>query len=867
MLSSGAHSLENGWFRRTPRPRTQRCAATSLEALERRDLLSAVLLGDIAAPQATPLDLTVVGTDFFFVADDGLPGSNLWRTTGSSVPVQVAIPDGQTHQTPTQLTVVGTTLYFVVENRLWKATPGSALAEEVPLGANVKVSGALQAATGRLYFSTTTGVDPAVALRMVDVTQAPLVPVLLQEGFTGLGEFEAAGAGLYFVGQSTAGGSELWKSDGTLANTMPVKEIVLGSGSSSPQELLYVAALDTLFFTADDGQHGRELWKTTGTAQSTILLKDIQQNQMGSNPLQLQYVVPLNAVFFTADDGATGRELWKTDGSVGGTQIVANIRPGVEAANPLDLTVFNNQLFFVANDGEHGPELWQSNGTQAGTKLVKNIRSEAAGAEIRDLTVSGSRLFFVANDNKTGAELWSTDGTSAGTLLNGDLNPGLVGSNPQFLKSVTIGGQTALVFQATNNITGIEVWSTLTTGLGAQLLVDLNPQGNSNPQSFTVGNGQLLFIANNGLHGADVFRFVGNFPDVSSVATQDMAVLRSAARGTAVGTVQSSLTGAKTFAILSGNATGIFRLDDATGALTVERPNVLASLSGQTIVLSIRIASKDSPDLSETVTVTVRINNNPVLNPVTFDILRDAIAGTTVGTLAAVDDDQLTYSIIAGNASQAFEIVAATGEIKILSTEAYRAAWESNAALQLTVLVLDNGTPVGRVQTIVTLRRAVGSPTLILTESPLVVKSKAKDRLRIDAKGQFLDLVPPPNQTIDYANSTLEVLVKSGGTKRDKLKLVGEDPGPNRVTTRGKYVYFNNVKVGNIVIDKTQSSGAGPRLTVRFEAAATTEIVQAVMRRVAFSTKGAAGQRAVQFEFKRANLTATQSRLVNVVAE
>ena len=55
---------------------------------------------------------------------------------------------------------------------------------------------------------------------------------------------------------------------------------VIGSQSSNPK---YVATVNnTLYFTADDGVHGRELWRTDGTPANTCLVKDINPGPDGS---------------------------------------------------------------------------------------------------------------------------------------------------------------------------------------------------------------------------------------------------------------------------------------------------------------------------------------------------------------------------------------------------------------------------------------------------------------------------------------------------------------------------------------------------------------------------------------------------------
>ena len=83
--------------------------------------------------------------------------------------------------------------------------------------------------------------------------------------------------GTLFFSAAGANGSELWKSDGTSAGTVLVKDIRAGSSSGLPPLLRVLVNVNgTLFFTADDGVTGYELWKSDGTAAGTVLVKDIR---------------------------------------------------------------------------------------------------------------------------------------------------------------------------------------------------------------------------------------------------------------------------------------------------------------------------------------------------------------------------------------------------------------------------------------------------------------------------------------------------------------------------------------------------------------------------------------------------------------
>ena len=72
-----------------------------------------------------------------------------------------------------------------------------------------------------------------------------------------------------------------------------------GSIGSTP----FVNVNGTLFFDANDGTHGDELWKSDGTAAGTVMVKDINPGAGSSSVGQMVNVG--GTLFFAATDGTT----------------------------------------------------------------------------------------------------------------------------------------------------------------------------------------------------------------------------------------------------------------------------------------------------------------------------------------------------------------------------------------------------------------------------------------------------------------------------------------------------------------------------------------------------------------------------------
>jgi len=355
---------------------------------------------------------------------------------------------------------------------------------------------------------------------------------------------QASGSQLFFRAYQWPSGYELWKSDGTTQGTMLVKDIAPGVttqpnggqyiNSSRPRDLTDVNG--TLFFSASG-----ELWKSDGTEAGTVRVKDINPGANPSYPTRMTNVD--GTLYFIAHDPSPA--LWKSDGTESGTQKIIAV-PGAQQFSFVgsvgDVLVYSIQL--GATTG-----VWRTDGTTSGTYRLNGSAGQSLSFGGTGAFHDG-RLFFAASDS-IGRRVWQTDGTIAGTSLaavvsissafhvhalddsvvflgapyQGTLQLWRVGNTPETFESVvdfgipelwagirnpTVAGE-RLYFESRELDNVIYLWTTDGTAQGTQRLLSLS-SANRRLWDTAIeksGENQVFLVADDGIHGAELWKSNG----------------------------------------------------------------------------------------------------------------------------------------------------------------------------------------------------------------------------------------------------------------------------------------------------------------------------------------------------------------------
>jgi ELWxxDGT repeat protein len=151
---------------------------------------------------------------------------------------------------------------------------------------------------------------------------------------------------------------ELWKTNGTAAGTMKVRDMPRWNIGYSMTGLYSLG--NRVVFAYSDAQLGYEPWVSDGTAEGTRLLRDIHRNDFHQSSYEMEFFVADGIAYFGAISTESGWELWQTDGTPEGTTLTADIAPGPEWSIPLagEFARIGNTMYFGAMTSTDGRELW-----------------------------------------------------------------------------------------------------------------------------------------------------------------------------------------------------------------------------------------------------------------------------------------------------------------------------------------------------------------------------------------------------------------------------------------------------------------------------------------------------------------------------
>ena len=201
----------------------------------------------------------------YFVATEPLSGTELWRTDGTQA--------------------------------------GTELVKDIMQGTGSSNPSNLFVYNGNLYFSAYNGSGYGNALWKSDGTEngTKLVNIYNQDYLMDPRDFIIFQGSLFFQAADT-NGTELFKSNGLDSGTAILKDIFPDTAkkgvqnSSNPQNFMVVNGV--LYFQAVSKNKGTELWRSDGTSAGTVMVKDINADTLNSDPKELKKSFVKNFVKF-----------------------------------------------------------------------------------------------------------------------------------------------------------------------------------------------------------------------------------------------------------------------------------------------------------------------------------------------------------------------------------------------------------------------------------------------------------------------------------------------------------------------------------------------------------------------------------------
>ncbi|MDQ7781623.1 MAG: DUF4347 domain-containing protein, partial [Desulfomonilaceae bacterium] len=563
-------------------------------------------------------------------------GYELWKSDGTAAGTDLLIDiyGGGYSSSPSQLTVVGDHLYFIAYgttygSEVWvtdgvDGTAAHTYVIDVVAGSGTSSPNWLTESGGKAFWSARTiSTGSSYYLHVHD----PLVggsPTQLTT--TAVYNLADAADMLYFSTTATGYGTELWKSDGTIAGTVLAEDVNPGTASSSPNYMTYVNG--TLFFSAYNSATGTELYKVVLAPPSQPPV-----NTVGTAGPFLEDAVgvDLGSAFSVSDPDA-------------GDTLTVTVSSSAFSGFSVDGVNYSSTFHMVGTQGDINSALANLTGNLA-PDFSGDARITITTTDQNDLSDSDTLIVPVANTpdppslklpttQRTFAEdiyyqiglanstsVWSVSDPDPGDILTMDFSVLPVPGFPDIAGygSISVTGYSG-TYEQTGQLVGTV--SELNALLQNQLYVYVEPNFNGVAQ---------LYVK--------VTDSTGNVvEDVYDAIT--ISAVNDAPVNTVPGTQSTDEDTPIVFNQANGNLISVFDVDADPGELrvTLNATNGMVTLSGTT---GLTFLSGDGTDDVSTIFTGTQANINAALDGLVFTPFNEGFDYTTAdAALQIITNDQ-----------------------------------------------------------------------------------------------------------------------------------------------------------------------------------------------------------------------------------